>query len=378
MYENLLMIAKNFDIETFLFIVLIFVLGVQLFYYIFFYLRLSRKKKHFSDTFPPVSVIVCARNEEENLKKFLPSVLNQNYPDYEVIVVNDASEDNSDVVLKNFSQKYKHLKISTIKKDEKFTHNKKLALTIGIKAASNEILLLTDADCYPIDNYWISSMVSSYKPESEIVLGYGGYEKQKGLLNKLIRFDTLFIAMQYFTFAMAGIPYMGVGRNLSYKKTLFFKNKGFASHSHLRSGDDDLFVNKTANKYNVSINLDVHTLSVPEKKFSSWIMQKKRHQSTFHRYKLKHKILLLLEPISRWLFYSLTIILFILKPALTIWLIGGLLLKWLFLFLVFYFSTKTLKEKDLLLFSPVFDIVNLAIDLIVKLYNSFYKIKAWK
>jgi len=366
------------EVEIVVLIIWILALSIQLFYYLFFYLRLSRKKKYCGNTLPPVSVVICARNEEENLKNFLPKILTQDYPNYEVVVVNDASEDNSDLVLKDLSEKYKHLKISTIKKDEKFTHNKKLALTIGIKAASNEILLLTDADCYPVDNNWIKSMVSSYKPETEIVLGYGGYEKQKGLLNKLIRFDTLTIAMQYFTFAMAGFPYMGVGRNLSYKKSLFFKNKGFASHSHLRSGDDDLFVNETANKNNVSINLNAHTLSVPEKKFSLWLLQKKRHQSTFHRYKLKHKILLSLEPISRWFFYGSTIIFITIKPNLFIWILGGLFLKWFFLILAYYFSTKTLKEKDLLLFSPLLDIISLILDLIIKINKNPYRVKAWK
>lgn len=372
----------TFDLGEIDFVILIlwlFALGVQLFYYLFFYLRLSKKNvPALSENLPPVSVVICAKNEEENLKIFLPSILQQNYPKYEVVVVNDASEDNSDLVLKELSEKYKHLKISTIKKDEKFTHNKKLALTIGIKAASNEILLLTDADCFPTDENWIKYMVSSYKPETEIVLGYGGYEKKKGLLNKIIRFDTLTIAMQYFSFALAGLAYMGVGRNLSYKKSLFFKNKGFASHSYLRSGDDDLFVNETATKNNVSVNLTAHTLSIPEKSFGSWILQKKRHQSTFHLYKLKHKLLLSIEPISRWFFYVFTTILFIIQPKLWLWFATGLFVKWLFLFIAYYFSTKTLKEKDLLLFSPLFDIISLFIDLIIKFRKNPYRLKAWK
>ncbi len=351
---------------------------IQLFYYLYFYSRLSTVTNHTTNQFPPVSVIVCARNEAENLQQYLPSILNQDYPNYEVIVVNDASEDESDIILKNMQEQYQHLKISTIKKDEKFNHNKKLALTIGIKAASNEILLLTNADCYAADNQWIKSMVSSYKPETEIVLGYGGYCKIKGLLNKLIRFDTLTIAMQYFSFAKAGIPYMGVGRNLSYKKSLFFRNKGFARHSYLSSGDDDLFVNETATKKNVSINVSTHTRSVPKKTFWSWIMQKKRHQSTFHKYRLKHKLLLIFEPISRWLFYILFAVLLFLLPEYWAYLLIAFTIRWIVLGIAYYFSTKTLKEKDLLLFSPIFDVVMLFVDVIVKIGKNPYRKSTWK
>ena len=270
---------------------------IQLFYYLFFYLRIVQKPHTTPTHTPPVSVIICARNEEENLKQYLPSILNQNYPQYEVIVVNDASEDNSAWVLDAFAKQYSHLKISTIKKDEKFNHSKKLAVTIGIKAASYEYLLFTDADCEACSSDWIKQMVQSYKPDTEIVLGYGGYIKTKGLLNKLIRFDSLFIAMQYMGFAKAGIPYMGVGRNLSYKKTLFFNNKGFANHASLQSGDDDLFVNETANKQNTEINTTAHTRSKAKKSFALWLIQKKRHQTTFHRYKKHHQFLLINEPI---------------------------------------------------------------------------------
>jgi len=351
---------------------------IQLFYYVFFYMRLSKKISKDETFLPPVSVVICARNEEENLKKFLPLILEQDYPDYEVIVVNDASVDDTDIVLKSFTSKYPHLRVTTIKKDEKFTHNKKLALTVGIKAAKNEILLLTDADCYPVDKNWIKSMVSSYKPHTDIVLGYGGYEKNKGLLNKIIRFDALTIAMQYFSFALAGIPYMGVGRNLSYKKSLFFSNKGFANHLHLNSGDDDLFVNETANKKNVSVNLDAHTRSVPRKSFASWIIQKKRHQLTFYKYKLKHKFLIVLEPLSRWIFYGLIPLNFLFAKKFLLLFFVFFFIREFFLLLAYYFSSKTLKEKDLLLISPVFDFVFLFIYLIIKIYRNPYKKEAWK
>lgn len=351
---------------------------IQLFYYLFFYIRIVQKPYINPNHTPPVSVIICARNEEENLKQYLPSILNQNYPQYEVIVVNDASEDNSSWVLDSFAKQYPHLKISTIKKDEKFNHSKKLAVTIGIKAASYEHLLFTDADCKAASSDWIKQMVQSYKRNTEIVLGYGGYLKTKGFLNKLIRFDSLFIAMQYMGFAKAGIPYMGVGRNLSYKKTLFFNNKGFARHASLQSGDDDLFVNETANKQNTAVNTTAHTRSKAKNSFSLWIIQKKRHQTTFHCYKIHHQFLLILEPLSRAIFYLFIPAILIINPNTFLIVISLFTLRLIILILTYYFSTKTLKEQDLLLFSPLFDILCLFIDLIIKLSRNPHQQNKWK
>ena len=204
--------------------------AIQLFYYLFFYLSVhvfkSDNKKIDKQ---PVSVIICARNEAENLKMFLPSVLKQDYPDYEVIVVNDCSEDNSYEVLGNLQDQYPHLKVSNINKDPKFSHSKKLAQVVGIKASHNDILLFTDADCQPDSDKWLENMASHFDKKTSFVLGYGGYAKKTGVLNKYIRYDCMFIAMQYLGMAIRGIPYMGVGRNMAYRRSLFFSKKGFGA-----------------------------------------------------------------------------------------------------------------------------------------------------
>jgi glycosyltransferase involved in cell wall biosynthesis len=176
----------------------------------------------------PVSVIICARNEEQNLREFLPSVLEQEYPDYEVIVVNDCSDDDSYNVLGEYIKQYPNLRVSNITRDPKFTHNKKFAKFIGIKAAKNEKLLFIDADCRPETGKWLGMMVSHFDDKTDFVLGYGGYFRKKGLLNKYIRCDSMFIAMQYLGMAIRGIPYMGVGRNLAYRRSVFLRTKGSA------------------------------------------------------------------------------------------------------------------------------------------------------
>ncbi len=283
---------------------------VQLYFYLRYFRKAYFKKSSIYDKpvnkVEPVSIIICARNEASNLEKNLPVVLEQDYPDFEVIVINDRSEDETSDILKQLSAKYPRLVISEVRKDPMFTHGKKLALTLGIKASKNEWLLLTDADCKPASKNWLSLMQRNFTKDKDIVLGYGGYIREKGLLNRIIRYETAFTAMQYFSLAAAGKPYMGVGRNLAYRKSVFFRNKGFASHSNLYSGDDDLFVNETANSSNVAveINPESFTWSEAEKTFESWFLQKKRHLTTGPRYSSKTKYRLIAENVSRILFLA--------------------------------------------------------------------------
>lgn len=257
----------------------------------------------------PVSIILCARNEAGNLEKTLPVLLRQDYPEYEVIVVNDRSEDETREVLNRFAIQYKHLKISEVRNDPVFTHGKKLALTLGIKEAANEWLLLTDADCMPAGDKWLYRMQQNFTKDKSLVLGYGGYKKEKGFVNLLTRIETVFTAMQYTGMAAAGKPYMGVGRNLAYRKSLFFNNKGFASHSRLTSGDDDLFVNETADKSNTAVELhpESFTWSESEKSFRNWFYQKKRHLSVAGKYSFPARFRLVLESTSR-VFYLISFV----------------------------------------------------------------------
>jgi poly-beta-1,6-N-acetyl-D-glucosamine synthase len=342
-------------------IVLIFTLIVQFIYYLFIYTRVQLfdiKRKKITHIKEPVSIIICARNEAENLTNHLPLILEQDYPNYEVVVVNDCSDDNSQDILEKFQEKYPHLRTTLIKHDEKFTHGKKLALTLGIKGAKNEWLLLTDADCQPSGKQWLSTMQRNFTESTSVVLGYGGYNREKGFLNKLIRFDAFLIALQYLSFALIKSPYMGVGRNLAYRKSLFIKNKGFATHSHLQSGDDDLFINEVSNGKNTTVEFEAeaHTHSIPKKKFKYWANQKRRHFSTSSLYRFKHKFLLGFEVFSRFLFYA-CLILLVINPV--TWIIGvaAYTIRLIIQLIVFNGAMNRLKEKKLLLFSILFDII---------------------
>jgi len=352
---------KIFIENPLLFIALIFILAlmVQLFYYFYYFFRIVfYKERNINEENNNVSVIICARNEEENLKLNLPSILEQDYSNYEVIVVNDCSNDGTEDVLMQFEKKYENLRTTTIKEDKKFFHSKKLALTIGIKAASYDWLLLTDADCKAASKRWISEMQKYFSNNNSIVLGYGGYEKKKGILNNLIRYDTLFIAIQYFAFALASRPYMGVGRNLAYRKSLFFKNKGFASHYNIDSGDDDLFVNEVANKKNtrVSISVDASTVSVPKEKISEWFRQKKRHMRAGIRYNRKTKRRLFFEVFSRVIFYVTFVLLLVFFKEYIYYILGLFMLRLVVQLIVVKSAIIRLNEKNLLLSSLLYDI----------------------
>jgi poly-beta-1,6-N-acetyl-D-glucosamine synthase len=369
--------------EQVIFYSTLFVFLVQVIYYVFIYGKVARFKveeNNYPEGDEPVSIIICARNELENLKLYLPLILEQEYSTFEVIVVNDCSSDNSQDWLEKMQAIYPHLKVSHIKEDEKFSHGKKLALTVGIKAATYEWLLLTDADCKPESEFWLASMRRRFNSSNEIVLGYGGYFSGKGFLNRLIRFDTFFIALQYLGFALCKIPYMGVGRNLAYKKSLFIKNKGFASHAHIQSGDDDLFINEVANSRNTAIEISVnaHTRSMPKETFAQWVFQKRRHFSTGNRYKFVHKFLLGLEIFCRMLFY-LGIILLLFSHNLLYIGLGLFFIRMLIQLLVYAKALKKLNEKKLLLFSFIFDIILPLINIFLYTVNSFNtKQHKWK
>lgn len=345
--------------------------AIQLFYYLFFYLKVYLyKPKEIKISKQPVSIIICARNEAENLANFLPSVLEQDYPDYEVIVVNDCSEDNSSDILGKFLLKYPNLKISTVNRDPIFAHNKKFAQFIGIKAAKNDILLFTDADCQPVSDKWLEGMTSHFEDNITFVLGYGGYFNKKGLLNKYIRYDSSTIAMQYLGMAIRGIPYMGVGRNLAYRRSVFFASKGFGVHNHIISGDDDLFVNTNAIRRNVCVEfgINTHTRSVPSSGLKQWITQKKRHLTTAPYYKFRDKLLLITEPLTRILFYSAFIILLSFS-FLWPYVIGVFGLRFLTQIIVFTLVQKKLHEPGLIIYSLFFDIFSPVINGIIFLSN---------
>jgi glycosyltransferase involved in cell wall biosynthesis len=380
---DLIPLNYTFDLKLIQYILtgfLGFIVLIQLYYFLVVYSRLCfYKVKNTSTHQPGISVIVCARNEIKNLREHLENLLNQTYPNFQVIVVNDCSWDETELYLEVLQQHYSNLKVVTIKEQERYQHGKKFALSLGIKAAQYEHLLMTDADCIPTSDNWIAEMSSAYTDGKAIVLGYGGYMKEGSFINKWIRFETAFNAMQFLSYGLGGNAYMGVGRNLSYKKELFFQNKGFASHQHLLSGDDDLFINENATKKNVAvcISSDAITLSKPKKNWGEWFKQKKRHLSTSKYYKTRHKFSLGLFHFSQSMFWIISIALLCLQVKVPV-VAGIIALRFLVMLLIMHGCFKRLNEKDLTLWSPLFEIIMVIVYPIVSLASRFYRDQTWK
>lgn len=353
---------------------------VHLFFFLFTFSRLSfYKPKDNRGLRQPVSVIICAKNEVNNLRKHLPLWMEQAYHDFEVIVVNDCSWDETEDFLKEEKKKYPLLKVVTIPEQDKYRHGKKFAVTLGIKAAKNEVLLFSDADCMPAGENWIALMQVSYLTDTEIVLGYGATSKEKGFLNRLIRFDVFHVAMQYLSFALMGNPYMGVGRNLSYKKAMFFRTKGFARHNHLLSGDDDLFVNENANRRNtaVQINPQAFTFTEGKRTFGDWMKQKSRHGTTSKYYKGRHKFQLALLGMSNFIFFLLLITLLIVrfewKAVLLLYGIK-LMMQWA----ISFGAARKLEAKDMMWIYPLHELMYTFLQPLFYLSSLFTKKQTWK
>ena len=297
--------------------------------------RIRRDKKSASSEQPSdqpgVTVVLCAHNESENLSQYLQALLTQDYPEYEVIVVDDGSEDDTRAVIERYMTHDPRLRMTFVPYGARVGSTKKLALTLAAKAAQYDYLLLTDADCCPESNQWIAQMMKGFQRPTtndqrlpDIVLGFSPYFEDKGHINRLVRFDTLFNGLHYLGAALCGHPYMGVGRNLAYRKSLFFESGGFTQLMTNKAGDDDLFVNHVATKQNTAVVVSRESFmwSPAKKTFKEWWQQKRRHLSVSPAYREQTKMRLALEPLTRGLFYAAviaTIVFACLRANLDIW-----------------------------------------------------------
>ncbi|MEQ8426192.1 MAG: glycosyltransferase, partial [Cyclobacteriaceae bacterium] len=287
----LIFVALNLQVDIVAFILLGF-LGIQLIYLTVYLLAFSNPKIPHHEVSASISVIVCAHDEEQNLRELIPLLTKQEYDEYEIIVVEDRSNDGSFDYLYETASQNKNVKLVPVKSKPDHVNGKKFALTLGVKAAKYEWILLTDADCRPNSNRWIKEMSFQFSKDTSVVLGYSPYLKTSGLLNAFIRFESLLTGIQYMGMALLGKPYMGVGRNLAYRKNVFLENKGFKSHLTVTGGDDDLLVNEVSEKNNtaVSIGAEAIVFSKPKTTWGDFYVQKLRHLSVGKYYKTWDKL----------------------------------------------------------------------------------------
>jgi len=331
-------------------------IGVQVIYFLVYIIALSKKTSEKPPQSLPVSVVICAHDEEENLRELIPLLLGQDHPEFEIIVVDDRSNDGTFDLLLAETAKDHRLRMVHVNRTPQVFNAKKYALTLGIKAAKYEWLLLTDADCRPAGKNWISSFARNFSDSTQFVLGFSPYQKRPGFLNSFIRFETLMTGMQYISFALLGSPYMGVGRNLSYRRSKFLDAKGFNNFTKVTGGDDDLFVNQHAHKANtaVCISDDSIMTSIPKTSFKSYYTQKVRHLSVGKYYRFGHRLLLGMFTLSWLMVWFLGIPLAIFSEL--YWIPLGLLVaRELFLVIAANIASGKLHQKVDLWLIPLLD-----------------------
>lgn len=358
----------NFYYNHISFIILI-VFGIslliQLFYHWGLFSKVALYKKNrrpkLDEELEPVSIVLCARDSYEYLIELIPALINQDYPDYEIVVVNDCSDDETEEYLKDLERREPKIKPVQLKQHLNFFNGKKFPLSMGIKSAQNDLIVLTECNCMPINEQWLRSVVDCYNNKTEIVIGYSPYVQKKSSLNRIMRFDSLQSGLLYLSAALHRHPYMGIGKNLSYRKELFYRNKGFISHYTTSVGDDDLFISQVANKKNTEVLIDADNaiLTTPASSFKLWMRQKSSRYSTISKYNLRARVMLSLFYISQFLYYSSFIALLCLsgRPAFAITngeafyipiLVFFFLLRFGTQLFIYYKASKRLGEKGLL------------------------------
>ena len=363
---------NNVHIEFFFnrisFIVLIIFgvcLVIQLLYHwgffskVAFYKRNARPK--LDEELEPVSIVICARDAYEYLVELIPALLQQDYPNFELVVVNDCSDDETEEYLKDLERKESRVKPVQLKQHLNFFNGKKFPLSMGIKSAQNDLIVLTDCNCMPVNDQWLRSVVNRYNNNTEIVIGYSPYVQKKSSLNRIMRFDALQNGLLYLSAALIRHPYMGIGKNLSYRKELFYRKQGFISHYTTTVGEDDLFINKAATKKNTEVLIDAEDaiLTTPISSFKLWMRQKSSRYSTVSKYDGRSRLMLSLFYGSQFFFYVSFIALIALcaRPAFTITngaafyipiLVFFFLLRFGSQLIIYHKASKRLGEKGLL------------------------------
>ncbi len=345
---------------------------ISAYHFIVFRIQRTKTIQVDSTDFPGVSIVVAVKNGSKTLVENVGQLCDQHYPTFEIIIVDDHSDAAERSILEKGVEGNNLIRL--IHSDR--APGKKQALSLGIQEAKHDFILCTDADCYPKGPNWIRQM-ATHTNGKEMVLGYSPYEKKAGFLNRLIRFETIMTGMQYLSWAMVGRPYMGVGRNMLYPRSLFLHESPYDGQQHIPYGDDDLWVQQAANNIEVKVCFDkeAHVFSSPATSLSEWLKQKHRHLSAGHHYAFKswwqpagfatalilHWIILLplvLQTHSFWvsIFFAL-----------------GLLLRWR----THILWTNKLGDKDTNVWFPLLEIVYAIYLAGISLYTSIFKKKAW-
>ena len=302
-----------------------------------------KKREKSGNGTEPVSGGVCSRDSLHYLTELIPAILKQDYPDFEIVIVNNCSTDETQMYLDDLERNEPRVKIVQLRQQLNFFHGKKFPLSMGIKSAQNDLLVFTDPECIPDGDGWLRSMMENYEKGTEIAIGYCYRKPKKGLADKVMRFIELIDGLNYMSFALMGRPYTADGKCLSYRKTLFYKAKGFTSHYTVSAGDDSLFVNDNAKKGNTAVVIDPdNAIAAEPVNFRTWFLQKSYKCSAIPHYGFMTKLLLSVYPLTQVLFYASFIALLCLKPAFEVAALPVLYIPVLAVFFLLRFVSQTI------------------------------------
>ncbi len=335
--------------------------GILLLFYIPVSIAVSNYKQPVRKDYkiPGISIVVCARNELENLRKLIPLLLKQQFGNIEIILVDDKSSDETYDYAIELDKNEPRFKLVRIDDTPDHINNKKFAITMGIRAATYDHVLLTDADCFPQGDNWVEEMSQGFSSDDkQFVIGFSQYYATKGFLNHFIRFETLYTALKYFGVGLLGNPYMAVGRNIAYRKSFFLENNGFGKHQGVVGGDDDLLVNRHAKRKNTSFMMSPTSVmySNPKKTWKAFFIQKKRHLSVGKHYRKADKLLLGLVSLSKIIFWF-SFITVIMSGFQTYFALGGFLMVMVSLLTTFNVLKKKTGDNSSIRFLPIIDFV---------------------
>lgn len=374
-------------IINFLWLIFGFTAFIQFFYLLVVFGKLSYFRQNNTDQpdqqLEGVSIIIAARNEARNLEVLIPLLAQQNYEAFEILVINDRSFDDTREVLAQLMIQYPQLRTVTIDYTPAHVTPKKYALTLGIKVAKYDVLVLTDADCLPATQDWVKLLTRPIRMQGKVfALGYGAYHKEKGFINALIRYETWFTAIQYFSFALWKAPFMGIGRNLAYRRQYFMDQKAFKGLWHILGGDDDLYVNRHASRKNTAVVIDPRsiTYSTPKKKFNDYFLQKQRHYQAGRHYKAGAKIKIGIYALSHLFFWATALVLICNIKAwelillITVIILARAVLQWS----TFNQAVEKLEGKQKVMWTMFFDLMYLSYFWVIGAKGYLSKTVRWK
>lgn len=353
-------------------------LAIQLIYYIFFLSILLNNKKEKEYDLKPISVILYVKNSELYLEKNIDYFINQKYPKFEILLVNNASSDNTDIILEKLSEKHKSLRIINVENNESFWGNKKYTYTLAIKAAKYEHLIFSEIDCKPVSENWIHEINKSFSSKKTIILGYKRLLKTSSLFNLIIRFDNLLESIKSFSFTKINSPYSADSRNYAFTKKDFYRVNGFINHIKIKNGKEDLFVKDAKQKYNSAYTLSDESFVESSKSlsFKEWFLNKKNSNLLKRHYSFKNQFLLNAFSFSKVFLYFLTIILLLIHDWKIILIIFSSYI--IFQSVITFIINRKFKETSIFYLSPILDFLLVLFQISIFISNLISKPPNWR